>query len=58
MQQGNEFRTINMIELVKLVINEVSDVEALSNMKLNRGKIYNQNETKYFVKASKSWVPV
>ena len=58
MQQGNEFRTINMIELVKLVINEASDVEALFNMKLNRGKIYNQNETKYFVKASKSWVPV
>ena len=56
MQQGNEFQTINMSELVKLVINEASDVEALSNMPLNRGKIYNQNETKYFDKKSKTWV--
>lgn len=58
MQQGNEFRTINMTELVKLVINEASDVEALAKMVLSRGKIYNQDETKYFDKASKSWVPV
>lgn len=58
MQQGNEFQTINMTELIKLVINEASDVEALSKMLLSGGKIYNQNETKYFDKASKSWVPV
>lgn len=58
MQQGNEFNTIDMVGLVKLVLNEASDVEALSNMPLNGGKIYNQNETKYFVKASKSWVNV
>lgn len=56
MQQGNEFNTIDMVGLVKLVLNEASDVEALSNMPLNRGKIYNQNETKRFDKESKSWV--
>jgi hypothetical protein len=56
MQQGNEFNTIDMVGLVKLVINEASDVEALSNMPLNDGKIYNQNETKYFDKKSKTWV--
>lgn len=58
MQQGNEFQTINMTELIKLVINEASDVEALSKMLLSSGKIYNQNETKYFDRSSKSWVPV
>ena len=58
MQQGNEFQTINMTELIKLVINEASDVEALAKMVLSRGKIYNQDETKYFDNASKSWVPV
>ena len=58
MQAGNEFQTINMIELKKLVLNDESDVEALSKMLLGRGKIYNQDETKYFVKASKSWVNV
>jgi hypothetical protein len=58
MQQGNEFQTIDMVNLVKLVLNEASDVEALSNMLLNGGKIYNQNETKRFDKASKTWVPV
>ena len=58
MQQGNEFQTINMTELIKLVINEASDVEALSKMLLSGGKIYNQNETKYFDRSSKSWVPV
>lgn len=58
MQAGNEFRTINMTELKKLVLNDESDVEALSKMPLSRGKIYNQDETKYFVKASKSWVNV
>lgn len=47
-----------MTELVKLVINEASDVEALAKMVLSRGKIYNQDETKYFDNASKSWVPV
>ncbi|WP_302131550.1 leucine-rich repeat protein [Veillonella parvula] len=56
MQQGNEFNTIDMVGLVKLVLNEASDVEALSNMPLNGGKIYNQNETKRFDKESKSWV--
>ena len=56
MQAGNEFQTINMTELKKLVLNDESDVEALSKMPLGRGKIYNQDETKYFVKASKSWV--
>lgn len=56
MQQGNEFQTINMYELVKLVVNEASDVEALAKMLLNRGKIYNQDETKRFNKESKSWV--
>lgn len=55
MQQGNEFNTIDMVSLVKLVLNEASDVEALSKMLLNGGKIYNQNETKYFDKASKTW---
>lgn len=58
MRQGNEFQTINMTELIKLVINEASDVEALSKMLLSGGKIYNHDETKYFDKASKSWVPV
>nr|DAI67204.1 MAG TPA: leucine rich repeat protein [Caudoviricetes sp.] len=58
MQAGNEFQTINMTELKKLVLNDESDVEALSKMPLSRGKIYNQEETKYFVKASKSWVNV
>lgn len=58
MQAGNEFQTINMVELKKLVLNDESDVEALSKMPLSSGKIYNQDETKYFVKASKSWVPV
>ena len=56
MQQGNEFQTINMTELIKLVINEASDVEALSKMLLSGGKIYNQNETKYFDKTTKTWV--
>lgn len=56
MQQGNEFQTINMTELIKLVINEASDVEALSKMLLSGGKIYNQNGTKYFDKKSKIWV--
>jgi hypothetical protein len=56
MQKGNEFQTIDMVSLVKLVLNEASDVEALSNMLLNGGKIYNQNETKYFDKKSKTWV--
>lgn len=56
MQQGNEFQTINMYELVKLVLNEASDVEALAKMLLSRGKIYNQDETKYFDKESKTWV--
>lgn len=56
MQQGNEFQTINMTELIKLVINEASDVEALSKMLLSGGKIYNQNGTKYFDKKSKTWV--
>lgn len=56
MQQGNEFQTINMYELVKLVVNEASDVEALAKMLLSRGKIYNQDETKRFDKESKSWV--
>lgn len=56
MQKGNEFQTIDMVTLVKLVLNEASDVEALSNMLLNGGKIYNQNETKYFDKKSKTWV--
>ena len=56
MQAGNEFQTINMTELKKLVLNDESDVEALSKMPLSSGKIYNQDETKYFVKASKSWV--
>lgn len=56
MQAGNEFQTINMTNLKKLVLNDESDVEALSKMLLSRGKIYNQDETKYFVKASKSWV--
>lgn len=55
MQQGNEFQTINMYELVKLVLNDASDVDALSNMLLSRGKIYNQDETKYFDKESKTW---
>lgn len=55
MQAGNEFQTINMTELKKLVLNDESDVEALSKMPLSSGKIYNQDETKYFVKASKSW---
>lgn len=58
MQAGNEFQTINMTELKKLVLNDESDVEALSKMPLSSGKIYNQDETKYFVKASKSWVNV
>ena len=58
MQTGNEFQTINMVVLEKLVLNDKSDVEALSKMPLSRGKIYNQDETKYFVKASKSWVNV
>lgn len=56
MQQGNEFQTINMTELIKLVINEASDVEALAKMLLSLGKIYNQDETKYFDKKSKTWV--
>lgn len=56
MQVGNEFQTINMTELKKLVLNEESDVDALAKMPLSVGKIYNQDETKYFVKASKSWV--
>lgn len=56
MQAGNEFQTINMTELKKLVLNDESDVEALAKMPLSSGKIYNQDETKYFVKASKSWV--
>lgn len=56
MQAGNEFQTINMTELKKLVLNDESDVEALSKMPLGRGKIYNQNETKYFDKKSKTWV--
>jgi hypothetical protein len=56
MQAGNEFQTINMTELKKLVLNDESDVEALFKMPLSSGKIYNQDETKYFVKASKSWV--
>lgn len=56
MQQGNEFQTINMHELVKLVLNEASDVEALAKMPLSQGKIYNQDETKHFDKESKSWV--
>ena len=56
MQAGNEFQTINMTELKKLVLNDESDVEALSKMPLSSGKIYNQDETKYFVKVSKSWV--
>lgn len=56
MQKGNEFQTIDMVSLVKLVLNEASDVEALSNMLLNGGKIYNQNEAKYFDKKSKTWV--
>lgn len=56
MRQGNEFQTINMTELIKLVINEASDVEALSKMLLSGGKIYNQNGTKYFDKKSKTWV--
>lgn len=56
MQQGNEFQSINMYELVKLVLNEASDVEALAKMLLSRGKIYNQDETKYFDKESKTWV--
>lgn len=58
MQQGNEFQTINMTELVKLVLNEASDAEALASMSLSRGKIYNQDETKYFDRKSKTWVPV
>lgn len=58
MQAGNEFKTINLTELKKLVLNDESDVEALSKMALSRGKIYNQDETKYFVNASKTWVPV
>lgn len=58
MQAGNEFQTINMVALEKLVLNDKSDVEALSKMPLSSGKIYNQDETKYFVKASKSWVNV
>ena len=58
MQQGNEFQTINMYELVKLVLNEASDVESLAKMPLSRGKIYNQDETKYFDKRSNSWVQV
>lgn len=58
MPQGNEFQTINMYELVKLVLNEASDVEALAKMPLSKGKIYNQDETKYFDKKSKTWVPV
>lgn len=58
MQQGNEFQTINMTELVKLVLNEASDAEALASMSLSIGKIYNQNETKYFDRKSKTWVPV
>lgn len=58
MQQGNEFQTINMYELVKLVLNEASDVEALAEMPLSRGKIYNQDETKRFDRDSKTWVPV
>lgn len=58
MRQGNEFQTINMYELVKLVLNEASDVEALAKMPLNRGEIYNQDETKYFNKQSNSWVQV
>ena len=58
MQQGNEFQTINMYELVKLVLNEASDVEALAKMPLSRGKIYNQDETKRFDRDSKTWVPV
>lgn len=58
MQAGNEFRTINMTELKKLVLNDESDVEVLSKTLLSSGKIYNQDETKYFVKASKSWVNV
>lgn len=58
MPSGNEFKTINLIELKKLVLNDESDVDTLSKMHLNRGKIYNQDETKYFVNASKSWVPV
>ncbi|MBS6186125.1 MAG: leucine-rich repeat protein [Veillonella sp.] len=58
MQKGNEFQTINLTELEKLVLNDESDVEALSKMALSSGKIYNQDETKYFVKASKSWVNV
>lgn len=58
MQQGNEFQTINMYELVKLVLNEASDVEALAKMPLSRGKIYNQDETKRFDIDSKTWVPV
>lgn len=58
MQQGNEFNTINMPELVKLVLNEASDVDALAKMILIQGKIYNQDETKYFDKQSKSWVQV
>lgn len=56
MQQGNEFQTINMYELVKLVLNEASDVEALAKMPLSQGKIYNQDETKYFDKTTKTWV--
>ena len=56
MQQGNEFNTIDMYELVKLVLNEASDVEALAKMLLSQGKIYNQDETKYVDKKSKTWV--
>jgi len=58
MQKGNEFQTFNMTELIKLVLNESSDVEALAGMILSRGKIYNQDETKRFDKATKTWVPV
>lgn len=58
MQQGNEFNTIDMYELVKLVLSEASDVEALAKMLLSKGKIYNQDETKYFDRNSKAWVPV
>ncbi len=58
MQQGNEFNTINMPELVKLVLSEASDVEALAKMFFIQFKIYNQDETKYFDRQSKSWVQV
>lgn len=56
MQQGNEFNTIDMYNLKKLVLNDASDVEALAKMRLSRDRIYNQDETKKFDRDSKTWV--